>query len=209
MIAFFLLVSNKNLRALMLILITLPLLILSLYDVFQNLKFDFLFSVPQWFPFDLLFQIASIVFYSKQPVHRNFFYKLLAVLELLWSIFGWWIFLHLNNYSTFSSNFIFSRIFIYAVFFVLLVAFAVLFGMFREALVPKMDEVQIAQILKMITIVKCEGAETCSICLSTFEQNEEIGRLPCNHSFHAVCIYPWVKFNHNSCPLCRQMICIV
>ncbi|GAB4838013.1 hypothetical protein Ancab_027540 [Ancistrocladus abbreviatus] len=43
----------------------------------------------------------------------------------------------------------------------------------------------------------------CAVCLSVFEQEEDIKQLPrCKHSFHAPCIDMWL-FSHFDCPLCR------
>jgi len=44
---------------------------------------------------------------------------------------------------------------------------------------------------------------SCAICLSDFEQTEELKRLPCNHHFHGVCIDPWL-LQQPVCPLCKQ-----
>ncbi|KAG8363522.1 hypothetical protein BUALT_Bualt19G0031200 [Buddleja alternifolia] len=47
-----------------------------------------------------------------------------------------------------------------------------------------------------------EGNE-CSVCLSEFEENENIRVLPkCSHAFHLPCIDTWLK-SHSNCPLCR------
>lgn len=49
-----------------------------------------------------------------------------------------------------------------------------------------------------------EGDTTCSICLSEYEQDDEIRRMPtCDHAFHAACIDEWLLLNA-SCPVCRQ-----
>ncbi|XP_055865773.1 uncharacterized protein LOC106054685 isoform X1 [Biomphalaria glabrata] len=48
---------------------------------------------------------------------------------------------------------------------------------------------------------KGEG-DNCSICISDFENNEEVRRLPCKHEFHKKCVDPWIKDKPN-CPTCR------
>eukprot|EP00931_Biecheleriopsis_adriatica_P073366 TRINITY_DN47664_c0_g1_i1.p1 TRINITY_DN47664_c0_g1~~TRINITY_DN47664_c0_g1_i1.p1 ORF type:complete len:226 (-),score=35.33 TRINITY_DN47664_c0_g1_i1:62-739(-) len=52
------------------------------------------------------------------------------------------------------------------------------------------------------------GQETCMICLDTFQKEELVGRLPCNHVFHDHCFKAWEQHaNHNQsiCPLrCEQ-----
>ncbi|KAL3622878.1 hypothetical protein CASFOL_033267 [Castilleja foliolosa] len=43
----------------------------------------------------------------------------------------------------------------------------------------------------------------CAVCLSVFEEGEELRQLPkCKHSFHAPCIDMWL-YSHINCPLCR------
>ncbi|KAM1155764.1 hypothetical protein ACFX13_027200 [Malus domestica] len=50
---------------------------------------------------------------------------------------------------------------------------------------------------------KDESCVECVVCLSVFEDGEEVRKLPtCNHSFHAPCIDMWLN-SHSDCPLCR------
>lgn len=45
--------------------------------------------------------------------------------------------------------------------------------------------------------------ETCSVCLSEFNEGDEVRVLPgCAHVFHVLCIDKWL-FSHSNCPLCR------
>lgn len=45
---------------------------------------------------------------------------------------------------------------------------------------------------------------TCAVCLSEFEEGEELRVLPgCMHSFHVPCIDTWL-YSHPSCPICRS-----
>ncbi|XP_021596851.1 RING-H2 finger protein ATL51 [Manihot esculenta] len=52
-----------------------------------------------------------------------------------------------------------------------------------------------------------QGSDSeCAVCLSVFEEGEEIRKLPgCNHSFHAPCIDMWL-YSHSDCPLCRSRV---
>ena len=44
--------------------------------------------------------------------------------------------------------------------------------------------------------------KTCCICLTDYNDNKELCKLPCNHIYHKECIYKWAK-KKNICPLCR------
>jgi len=50
--------------------------------------------------------------------------------------------------------------------------------------------------------LSCEEDNTCSICLSEYENDDEIARLPCSHLFHKDCVMSWTR-NHVRCPLCN------
>ncbi|XP_076309618.1 uncharacterized protein LOC143224957 isoform X1 [Tachypleus tridentatus] len=47
-----------------------------------------------------------------------------------------------------------------------------------------------------------DNIEKCTICLSEFENNEDVRRLPCMHLFHIVCVDQWLTTNKR-CPICR------
>ncbi|KAL6979882.1 RING-type E3 ubiquitin transferase [Sarracenia purpurea var. burkii] len=50
-----------------------------------------------------------------------------------------------------------------------------------------------------------EGTD-CSVCLSEFEEDENLRLLPkCTHAFHVICIDTWLK-SHSNCPLCRANV---
>ncbi|MCO5599500.1 hypothetical protein L7F22_053605 [Adiantum nelumboides] len=45
--------------------------------------------------------------------------------------------------------------------------------------------------------------QECAVCLSEFEEGEEMKTLPeCGHAFHGACIDLWL-FSHTTCPICR------
>ncbi|XP_051131864.1 E3 ubiquitin-protein ligase EL5-like [Andrographis paniculata] len=51
-----------------------------------------------------------------------------------------------------------------------------------------------------------EGDTECAICLSVFEEGEELKQLPkCRHCFHAPCIDMWL-YSRMDCPLCRTPV---
>lgn len=47
-----------------------------------------------------------------------------------------------------------------------------------------------------------DEAPHCSICLSEYEDGEELVKLPCKHLYHEECIGSWTS-NHTRCPLCN------
>lgn len=52
------------------------------------------------------------------------------------------------------------------------------------------------------TKVYGRGADTCSICMNTYEKDRVCQQLPCSHRFHAWCYQKWYLKKHD-CPLCR------
>ncbi|KAF7813587.1 RING-H2 finger protein ATL52-like [Senna tora] len=51
----------------------------------------------------------------------------------------------------------------------------------------------------------CEE-DSCAVCLSGFEEGEEVRKLPrCNHCFHVMCIDMWL-YSHFDCPICRTPV---
>ncbi|XP_057467092.1 RING-H2 finger protein ATL39-like [Actinidia eriantha] len=55
-------------------------------------------------------------------------------------------------------------------------------------------------------VVQDQEYEECPVCLSFFEEGEEVRQLPrCKHSFHAPCIDMWL-YSHFDCPVCRSPV---
>lgn len=48
--------------------------------------------------------------------------------------------------------------------------------------------------------------ETCAVCLSAFEDGEEIRKLKCKHIFHKDCLDTWLQQDSATCPLCRNKV---
>ncbi|KAL8229443.1 hypothetical protein R6Q59_005856 [Mikania micrantha] len=71
-----------------------------------------------------------------------------------------------------------------------------------------------AQYLKLIeeknpcSRYKSAGSEPkeCSVCLSVFEDGDEIRRLKCQHMFHKGCVDKWLEQDHATCPICRRLV---
>ncbi|KAF8730098.1 hypothetical protein HU200_017065 [Digitaria exilis] len=54
-----------------------------------------------------------------------------------------------------------------------------------------------------------DDMEQCHICLTEYEDGEQIRTLPCKHEFHLQCVDKWLKEIHRVCPLCRGDVCEV
>ncbi|KAK4721234.1 hypothetical protein R3W88_011467 [Solanum pinnatisectum] len=47
-------------------------------------------------------------------------------------------------------------------------------------------------------------SESCCICLDTYDDGAELGKINCGHKFHYQCIRRWLKRN-NSCPIYKSI----
>ena len=50
-----------------------------------------------------------------------------------------------------------------------------------------------------------QAADECAICLTAYQEGDEMSLLPCKHELHTQCLTPWLK-QTNSCPLCRHQL---
>jgi hypothetical protein len=57
-----------------------------------------------------------------------------------------------------------------------------------------------------INLPKCDADCECTICLSDDNTNNDMGKLPCGHTFHTNCITQWFMKNKTTCPNCRTII---
>ncbi|KAK6150462.1 hypothetical protein DH2020_015394 [Rehmannia glutinosa] len=46
----------------------------------------------------------------------------------------------------------------------------------------------------------------CRVCLSLFEEGDEIRKLKCKHTFHKWCVDTWLQQESATCPLCRRAV---
>lgn len=53
--------------------------------------------------------------------------------------------------------------------------------------------------------VGCEPSE-CSVCLSLYEEGDEVRKLKCKHTFHKSCVDTWLQQDSATCPLCRRAV---
>ncbi|NP_001183423.1 putative RING zinc finger domain superfamily protein [Zea mays] len=56
---------------------------------------------------------------------------------------------------------------------------------------------------------RSDDMEQCHICLTEYEDGDQIRILPCKHEFHLQCVDKWLKEIHRVCPLCRGDVCEV
>ena len=49
---------------------------------------------------------------------------------------------------------------------------------------------------------------TCVICITEFDENEDIVMLECHndHIYHYDCIENWIARGNRECPICRKLI---
>jgi hypothetical protein len=43
----------------------------------------------------------------------------------------------------------------------------------------------------------------CMVCLSDYEDKEEVRTMPCMHYFHKICIDKWLLSRGKHCPICK------
>lgn len=89
--------------------------------------------------------------------------------------------------------------------------------LYQQELAPPASKDIVFNLPKRVVKTGCENSsDKCAICLKVNDcddvDGEDDGRessskrtfsvLPCTHSFHSLCILPWLE-KTNSCPLCR------
>ncbi|PIN05712.1 hypothetical protein CDL12_21741 [Handroanthus impetiginosus] len=46
----------------------------------------------------------------------------------------------------------------------------------------------------------------CRVCLSIYEEGDEVRKLKCKHTFHKGCLDTWLQQESATCPLCRTNV---
>lgn len=46
--------------------------------------------------------------------------------------------------------------------------------------------------------------DACAICLDNIEDSDDVRGLTCGHTFHSVCLDPWLTSRRACCPLCKK-----
>lgn len=78
----------------------------------------------------------------------------------------------------------------------------ILIFLFRKGNPPaSKDEVESLPI-KTLTKEDLSTYDECAICLSQYEEGEQVKEVPCHHAFHVDCIDKWLNMS-NFCPVCK------
>uniref|UniRef100_A0A7N0T9J1 RING-type domain-containing protein n=1 Tax=Kalanchoe fedtschenkoi TaxID=63787 RepID=A0A7N0T9J1_KALFE len=59
---------------------------------------------------------------------------------------------------------------------------------------------------KLRPLAPDSSESSCSVCLSKFEEGDQIRRLKCKHTFHKDCLDRWLEQEFATCPLCRREV---
>ena len=78
----------------------------------------------------------------------------------------------------------------------------------EEKMEEKVDEVPIPPPLSARSDSLHDNWSTCSVCLSDFQPQDLMLRLPCSHFYHKACVSMWFS-QHNTCPLCKQNVTVM
>uniref|UniRef100_A0A8C8JL48 RING-type E3 ubiquitin transferase n=1 Tax=Oncorhynchus tshawytscha TaxID=74940 RepID=A0A8C8JL48_ONCTS len=54
-------------------------------------------------------------------------------------------------------------------------------------------------------ILQGSGSQTCAACLEDFKVKDELGVLPCQHTFYRKCLVKWLEVRC-VCPMCNKLI---
>jgi hypothetical protein len=49
------------------------------------------------------------------------------------------------------------------------------------------------------------NAQTCAVCMESFEEGSLVRTVLCMHVFHQHCIDPWLRL-HANCPICKSSV---
>lgn len=65
----------------------------------------------------------------------------------------------------------------------------------------RINQIEVFKYKKKKDVIKGEE-EQCPICITEFENDEDVRRLPCKHLFHPTCVDTWLVQNSH-CPCCK------
>uniref|UniRef100_A0A0C9S3S8 RING-type E3 ubiquitin transferase n=1 Tax=Wollemia nobilis TaxID=56998 RepID=A0A0C9S3S8_9CONI len=75
-------------------------------------------------------------------------------------------------------------------------------GLTEDAISKCMKRALFASDVAVADLNSLESEVKCSVCQEEYEEGEELGRLNCDHSYHADCIKKWLV-QKNQCPICK------
>jgi hypothetical protein len=59
--------------------------------------------------------------------------------------------------------------------------------------------------INLTEIAQDDLHDLCAICLTDYDDGEQLRVLPCSHFFHPECVDTWV-LKHNACPMCKAQV---
>jgi len=99
------------------------------------------------------------------------------------------------------------------------------FGQIEELMSRELTPEDYEMLLKLDSLVKPKTVEksaidsflettwaekdsntTCAVCMCSFETDQKVKHLPCEHFFHSLCIVPWLEGHSQNCPLCNAKV---
>jgi hypothetical protein len=73
-----------------------------------------------------------------------------------------------------------------------------------EGIVKKgLTEAELEKFPLEVYLKECDGENSCTVCLTEFENGEVTRKLGCSHRFHKDCVDTWLKSNI-TCPICKK-----
>ena len=70
----------------------------------------------------------------------------------------------------------------------------------KECCLKKKEKIDIKEL-----ILKDKINKECLICLESFNKQETVIQLKCDHYYHTQCIYKWFE-KKKTCPLCDEIL---
>lgn len=75
----------------------------------------------------------------------------------------------------------------------------------RHAPSPASEETIQRLVVRTVNQKDIQESRECPVCKESFQLDEQVTEIPCNHIFHKECIISWLKRN-GTCPVCRYKL---